>query len=119
MVFICFLYFFFCKQKTVYEFRISDWSSDVCSSDLQQKRASIFSALYDRDPAMLGHYHHFSGLEGPKDITAFDACKIILPLRQSPPSACSCARGTPHLCDWRHSWPSRSARRTTGADFCR
>src|SRR3546814_6822184 len=59
----------------------------------QQKRASIFSALYDRDTAMLGHYHHFSGLEGPKDITALDACKIILPLRQSPPSACSCARG--------------------------
>src|SRR3546814_3495703 len=24
----------FCKQKTVYEMRISDWSSDVCSSDL-------------------------------------------------------------------------------------
>src|SRR3546814_10094476 len=32
-----FLYFFFCfKQKTAYEMRISDWSSDVCSSDLQQ-----------------------------------------------------------------------------------
>src|SRR3546814_2150839 len=28
------LYFFF-KQKTAYEMRISDWSSDVCSSDLQ------------------------------------------------------------------------------------
>src|SRR3546814_1320788 len=27
--------FFFCKQKTEYEMRISDWSSDVCSSDLQ------------------------------------------------------------------------------------
>src|SRR3546814_6549253 len=26
---------FFCKQKTAYEWRISDWSSDVCSSDLQ------------------------------------------------------------------------------------
>src|SRR3546814_1882543 len=26
--------FFFCKQKTAYELRISDWSSDVCSSDL-------------------------------------------------------------------------------------
>src|SRR3546814_4105885 len=26
--------FFFCKQKTAYEMRISDWSSDVCSSDL-------------------------------------------------------------------------------------
>src|SRR3546814_974744 len=24
----------FCKQKTAYEMRISDWSSDVCSSDL-------------------------------------------------------------------------------------
>src|SRR3546814_2448702 len=28
------LIFFFCKQKTAYEMRISDWSSDVCSSDL-------------------------------------------------------------------------------------
>src|SRR3546814_529298 len=27
---------FFCKQKTSYELRISDWSSDVCSSDLGQ-----------------------------------------------------------------------------------
>src|SRR3546814_17198024 len=26
--------FFFCKQQTAYEMRISDWSSDVCSSDL-------------------------------------------------------------------------------------
>src|SRR3546814_19640756 len=29
----CFVFFFF-KQKTAYEMRISDWSSDVCSSDL-------------------------------------------------------------------------------------
>src|SRR3546814_3051995 len=28
------MYFFFVKQKTAYEMRISDWSSDVCSSDL-------------------------------------------------------------------------------------
>src|SRR3546814_1785332 len=27
-------FFCFCKQKTAYEMRISDWSSDVCSSDL-------------------------------------------------------------------------------------
>src|SRR3546814_10282070 len=33
---------FFFKQKTAYEMRISDWSSDVCSSDLQQ-------AGYDAD----------------------------------------------------------------------
>src|SRR3546814_9795742 len=30
---LLFLFFFF-KQKTAYEMRISDWSSDVCSSDL-------------------------------------------------------------------------------------
>src|SRR3546814_2363251 len=30
----CVLFFFFFKQKTAYEMRISDWSSDVCSSDL-------------------------------------------------------------------------------------
>src|SRR3546814_3575048 len=29
------LFFFFFKQKTAYEMRISDWSSDVCSSDLR------------------------------------------------------------------------------------
>src|SRR3546814_10417343 len=29
-----YMYFFFFKQKTAYEMRISDWSSDVCSSDL-------------------------------------------------------------------------------------
>src|SRR3546814_1226306 len=32
----CILVFFF-KQKTAYEMRISDWSSDVCSSDLARK----------------------------------------------------------------------------------
>src|SRR3546814_11775562 len=31
---MCMCFFFFFKQKTAYEMRISDWSSDVCSSDL-------------------------------------------------------------------------------------
>src|SRR3546814_5752141 len=31
---VMYIYFFFFKQKTAYEMRISDWSSDVCSSDL-------------------------------------------------------------------------------------
>src|SRR3546814_8768718 len=35
MLFFMFVFcFFFFKQKTAYEMRISDWSSDVCSSDL-------------------------------------------------------------------------------------
>src|SRR3546814_1644269 len=38
-----FISFFFFKQKTAYEMVISDWSSDVCSSDLSRSRA-------ERDP---------------------------------------------------------------------
>src|SRR3546814_7014352 len=34
------IYFFFFKQKTAYEVRISDWSSDVCSSDLVPARSA-------------------------------------------------------------------------------
>src|SRR3546814_7662675 len=34
---LCLVFFF--KQKTAYEMRISDWSSDVCSSDLLRSRA--------------------------------------------------------------------------------
>src|SRR3546814_5505516 len=33
-----FIFIFFFKQKTAYEMRISDWSSDVCSSDLVARR---------------------------------------------------------------------------------
>src|SRR3546814_5021036 len=34
----------FFKQKTAYELRISDWSSDVCSSDLRMERTALLSA---------------------------------------------------------------------------
>src|SRR3546814_3095253 len=37
---------FFCKQKTAYEMRISDWSSDVCSSDLQVDAPTIQGARW-------------------------------------------------------------------------
>src|SRR3546814_4864887 len=36
-VYLVFCFFFFFKQKTAYEMRISDWSSDVCSSDLSRR----------------------------------------------------------------------------------
>src|SRR3546814_8949667 len=40
MLIVCFhVFIFFFKQKTAYEMRISDWSSDVCSSDLEEARA--------------------------------------------------------------------------------
>src|SRR3546814_4395249 len=48
---MCEFGFFFFKQKTAYEMRISDWSSDVCSSDLLD-RAGLPSG--PAEPA-LGH----------------------------------------------------------------
>src|SRR3546814_8945960 len=40
-MFMIFFFFFF-KQKTAYEMRISDWSSDVCSSDLKVKTFRVY-----------------------------------------------------------------------------
>src|SRR3546814_7957183 len=48
---------FFFKQKTAYEMRISDWSSDVCSSDLLKwvEQTAIRVKLLDKDGAPLRH----------------------------------------------------------------
>src|SRR3546814_1986067 len=40
--------FLFFKQKTAYDMRISDWSSDVCSSDLLTTQFDIASGLFGR-----------------------------------------------------------------------
>src|SRR3546814_7095182 len=42
-------HFFFFKQKTAYEMRISDWSSDVCSSDLSWRVSSVDGEADDAD----------------------------------------------------------------------
>src|SRR3546814_3644389 len=42
--FVALFFFFFFKQKTAYEMRISDWSSDVCSSDLQLGQSLVIAA---------------------------------------------------------------------------
>src|SRR3546814_1373985 len=54
ILFLCcvFLFFFF-KQKTAYEMRISDWSSDVCSSDLRDISAPA-RFQQEMDPALVG-----------------------------------------------------------------
>src|SRR3546814_5019952 len=62
--------FFFVKQKTAYEMRISDWSSDVCSSDLRfdlAPRARYPAGLSavrttSRYPCMSGHILPYRGL---------------------------------------------------------
>src|SRR3546814_8258010 len=53
--------FVFFKQKTAYEMRISDWSSDVCSSDLQdflvELPAGLPSEVLTRRPDVLAAEH--------------------------------------------------------------
>src|SRR3546814_5447506 len=52
---MCFLYgffvVFFFKQKTAYEMRISDWSSDVCSSDLRRRSGKCADLFAGNFPA--------------------------------------------------------------------
>src|SRR3546814_15769056 len=43
----CVVVFFFFKQKTAYEMRISDWSSDVCSSDLEEQFLAVIGPVGD------------------------------------------------------------------------
>src|SRR3546814_7141752 len=50
MLCVVFLFCFF-KQKTAYEMRISDWSSDVCSSDLSGSPA-IATSIIAVDPVV-------------------------------------------------------------------
>src|SRR3546814_1655984 len=60
------LFFFFFKQKTAYEMRISDWSSDVCSSDL-------FHSMFLNLPGLKGPLTKFGALEA-----GWDAAEAVL-----------------------------------------
>src|SRR3546814_8361439 len=46
--YVVYMFFFFFKQKTAYEMRISDWSSDVCFSDLQGRGVAAEREGIDR-----------------------------------------------------------------------
>src|SRR3546814_3920202 len=47
----------FVKQKTAYEMRISDWSSDVCSSDLLEQITGVETRRIHVDKGYRGHDH--------------------------------------------------------------
>src|SRR3546814_10561303 len=47
LVFALCLFLFFVKPKPAYDMRISDWSSDVCSSDLTSRTAAAAAAASD------------------------------------------------------------------------
>src|SRR3546814_18725524 len=58
------VFFFFFKQKTAYEMRISDWSSDVCSSDLPARGRwrDLFTRQHMRSMAFLSGMYLFWNL---------------------------------------------------------
>src|SRR3546814_1701057 len=76
------LLFFFFKQKTAYEMRISDWSSDVCSSDLVSggKGAININVLWE----MGGAQQILEGvLERTKGLVAGVTCGAGMPYKLS------------------------------------
>src|SRR3546814_2281358 len=54
--------FFFFKQKTAYDVRISDWSSDVCSSDLLEDDQADHRGEHDGDRHALDLGQHLAGV---------------------------------------------------------
>src|SRR3546814_9360819 len=93
-----FWFFFFVKQKTAYEMRISDWSSDVCSSDLRHAGPP---ATPPREPAGRG-----LGAVPPTPLSS--SC-----LTRG--SICAACTGP---CGWRSGLPGRARHRRLWVTQC-
>src|SRR3546814_6079594 len=72
--------FFFFKQKTAYEMRISDWSSDVCSSDLRldmQKTMQAHAAVFRTQKLMDEGIEHLNKvIDSFEDVAVSDRSMI-------------------------------------------
>src|SRR3546814_18287560 len=62
MFIVCYFFFFF-KQKTAYEMRISDWSSDACSSDLYHGYTVAKAGAWSQGPVFLQTLALLKGLD--------------------------------------------------------
>src|SRR3546814_10476348 len=85
---LCLCYFCFFKQKTAYEMRISDWSSDVCSSDLHAVK------LWGRLDVVVNNVG--DGSVGPMELVDADRIAAIFKVNVVYPSMV-CAAALPHL----------------------
>src|SRR3546814_8199297 len=95
---------FFCKQKTAYELRISDWSSYVCSSDLvghSNDRANPIARHFRSDPGALadprtpgGDRGHLQWLRSDAGRSGRAAGRFCASCRTLP-TAASCAPARP------------------------
>src|SRR3546814_91116 len=78
-MFMLVLFFFFFKQKTAYEMRISDWSSDVCSSDLTDFIDEDESALFLDDLRL-----SLREIKPPQQIHPYSMELGVRPTRRAP-----------------------------------
>src|SRR3546814_944480 len=69
----CMILFFFFKQKTAYEMRISDWSSDVCSSDLEGDLRGVA-----RLAKMIGGMSWFAAVGQPLEPSEIDDAELYV-----------------------------------------
>src|SRR3546814_6093747 len=68
VILLVFVFFFF-KQKTAYELRISDWSSDVCSSDLTGAAHPLPPGRdRDRQPVRRGFHRPLARRTGRREL---------------------------------------------------
>src|SRR3546814_13457984 len=98
--------FFFFKQKTAYEMRISDWSSDVCSSDLlavlAQWRAqariamTVYRTAFTPPPKVMSAVVHVTPIDAPRGVR-FGVLERITAaaFRQPPKMLLQCLQGLP------------------------
>src|SRR3546814_9655902 len=66
---------FLCKQRTAYEMRISDWSSDVCSSDLHSLDMKRQEPIGDH--ALVAHPQDTRGVPGLGEQLQNSFCRIV------------------------------------------
>src|SRR3546814_2533593 len=87
ITFICYLFsvcavlvlFFFFKQKTAYEMRISDWSSDVCSSDLSLASYQL-EVLRDKNRELTQRLHDLYAIAQENERLAVQTQQLTLNL---------------------------------------
>src|SRR3546814_4930384 len=130
---MCVIFFFF-KQKTAYEMRISDWSSAVCSSDLREVEFSIPRELNQQQGIQLArefvekqfvergmvadmNVHWDMGQDGQPKPHAH----VMLSMREVGPEGFGQKvrewNSTALLQEWREAWADHVNERTAGLDI--
>src|SRR3546814_1390366 len=74
-------FFFFFKQKTAYEMRISDWSSDVCSSDLVESVITVTGPVVVRSAETVNAAMATGSVELQVEEVVVQSRAAVLPLQ--------------------------------------